>query len=102
MKYAWYFDDETVIGDLEEIARVLDIIKAVFGCEASWGAVIRNVNFISGLAMQRATNAVDLMSLLSQLHDPQSELLLLQSCTGIAKLFFGLRTYQHVHMEEAT
>ncbi|GJV60609.1 retrovirus-related pol polyprotein from transposon TNT 1-94 [Tanacetum coccineum] len=34
------------------------------------------------------------------LHDPQSELLLLRSCMGIAKLFFGLRTYEPVHMEE--
>ncbi|GKA47719.1 retrovirus-related pol polyprotein from transposon TNT 1-94 [Tanacetum coccineum] len=34
------------------------------------------------------------------LHDSQSELLLLRSCMGIAKLFFGLRTYEPVHMEE--
>ncbi|GKA80420.1 hypothetical protein Tco_0787016 [Tanacetum coccineum] len=51
--------------------------------------------------MRRAVNVVDLMSLLPQLHDPQSELLLLRSCMGIAKLFFGLRTCQPVHMEEA-
>ncbi|GKA62082.1 putative reverse transcriptase domain-containing protein [Tanacetum coccineum] len=85
--HAWYLDDGTVIGDSKEVARVLDIIK---------------VNgFISGLAMRRAANAVDLISLLPQLHDPQSELLLLRSCMGIAKLFFGLRTCQPVHMEEA-
>ncbi|GKE13515.1 hypothetical protein Tco_1417066 [Tanacetum coccineum] len=54
------------------------------------------------LAMRRVMNDVDLMSLLLQLHDPQSELLLLRSCMGIAKLFFGLRTCQPVLMEEAT
>ncbi|GJT99689.1 hypothetical protein Tco_1110028 [Tanacetum coccineum] len=52
--------------------------------------------------MRRATNAVELMSLLPWLHDLQSELLLLRSCMSISKLFFGLRTCQLVHMEEAT
>ncbi|KAF5811722.1 putative exostosin [Helianthus annuus] len=42
------------------------------------------------------------MRLLPKLGDPQSELLLLRSCMGIAKLFFGLRTCQPVHMEDAT
>nr|GEW07190.1 auxilin-like protein [Tanacetum cinerariifolium] len=64
-------------------------------------AVSRDANFISGLAMRRATNAVDLMSLLSQLHDQRTELLLLRSCMGIAKLFFGLSNCQPVHMKEA-
>ncbi|PWA63908.1 reverse transcriptase domain-containing protein [Artemisia annua] len=71
------------------------------GVKLLGGAVSRDAYFISGLAMRRAANAVDLMSLLPQLHDPQSELLLLRSCMGIAKLFFGLRTCQPVHMEEA-
>ncbi|GJX40296.1 hypothetical protein Tco_0255286, partial [Tanacetum coccineum] len=133
-------DDGTVIGDSEEVAKVLDLIKVSgpgLGLELNikktkifWpscngmklreslfpidirrlslvvkllgGAVSRDAYFISGLAMRRAANVVDLMSLLSQLHDPQSELLLLRSCMGIAKLFFGLRTCQPVHMEEAS
>nr|GEZ78006.1 hypothetical protein [Tanacetum cinerariifolium] len=66
------------------------------------GAVSRDVYFISGLAIRRAANGANFMGLLPQLHDPQSELLLLRSCMGIAKLFFGLRTCQPVHMEEAT
>ena len=137
--HAWYLDDGTVIGDAEEVARVLDIIRAngpglglelnIKKTEIFWpscngmklreglfpidirrpslgvkllgGAVSRDADFISGLAMRRAANAVDLMSLLPQLHDPQSELLLLRSCMGIAKLFFGLRTCQPVHMEDA-
>nr|GEX26714.1 putative reverse transcriptase domain-containing protein [Tanacetum cinerariifolium] len=59
--HAWYLDDGTVIGDSKE---------AIIGCEAYWGDVSRDANFISGLTMRRATNVVDLMSLLSQLHDP--------------------------------
>ncbi|GJY64366.1 hypothetical protein Tco_0465826, partial [Tanacetum coccineum] len=75
--HAWYLNDGTIIGDSEEVSKVLDIIKAsgleaVFGCETSWGAVIRDTDFISGLALRRAVNAVDLMSLLPQLHDPQT------------------------------
>ncbi|GJW73109.1 hypothetical protein Tco_0132479 [Tanacetum coccineum] len=64
--HAWYLDDETVIGDSEEVARVLDIIKLV--CSR------RNADYISGMAMRRAANVVDLMSLLPQLHDLQKVL----------------------------
>ncbi|PWA56706.1 reverse transcriptase domain-containing protein [Artemisia annua] len=71
------------------------------GVKLLGGAVSRDADFISGLAIKRAVNAVDLMSLLPQLRDPQSELLLLRSGMGIAKLFFGLRIFQPVHMEEA-
>ncbi|GKC56996.1 putative reverse transcriptase domain-containing protein [Tanacetum coccineum] len=137
--HAWYLDDGTTIGDSEEVAKVLDIIKVsgpglglelnikktkIFwpscngmklrkglfpvdirrpssGVKLLRGAVSRDADFISGLAMRRSTNDVDLMSLLPQLHDPQSELLLLRSCMGIAKLFFGLSTCQPIHMEEA-
>lgn len=66
------------------------------------GVVSRDKDFIEGLAIKRASRAVELMHLLPRLRDPQSELFLLRSCMGIAKLFFGLRTCQPVHMEEAT
>ncbi|GJR04901.1 putative reverse transcriptase domain-containing protein [Tanacetum coccineum] len=100
--HAWYLDDETVIGDSEEVARVLDIIKVsgpslglelnikktdIFwpscngmnlreglfpvdirrpssGVKLLGGAVSIDVDFISGLAVRRATNVVDLMGLL--------------------------------------
>ncbi|GJY32932.1 hypothetical protein Tco_0417401 [Tanacetum coccineum] len=88
--------------DSEEVARVFEIIRPSLGVKLLGGVVSRNTYFISGMAMRRATNAVNLMSLLPQLHNPQSELLLLRSCMGIFKLFIGLRTCQPVHMEEAT
>nr|GEV67833.1 putative reverse transcriptase domain-containing protein [Tanacetum cinerariifolium] len=69
--HAWYLDDGTVIGDSKEIAMVLDIIKRPSsGVKLLWGVVSRDTDFISGLAMRRATNVVDLMGLLPQLHDP--------------------------------
>ncbi|GJU97879.1 putative reverse transcriptase domain-containing protein [Tanacetum coccineum] len=89
--HAWYLDNGTFIGDLKEIARVLDIIKLrvglfpfdiqrpSLGVKLLGGAVSRDVDFISGMAMRRAVNAVDLMNLLPQLHDLQSDLLLLRS-----------------------
>ncbi|GJU92464.1 putative reverse transcriptase domain-containing protein [Tanacetum coccineum] len=108
--HAWYLDDGTVIGDSEEVARVLDLIKVsgpglglelnikktkIFwpscngmklreslfpidiqrpslGVKLLGGAVSKDTYFISGLAMRRAENVVDLMSFLPQLHDPQT------------------------------
>ncbi|GJT77030.1 hypothetical protein Tco_1043755 [Tanacetum coccineum] len=84
-----------------EVVRVLRHYKGGIGPgqEAVMllgGVVSRDADFISGLAMRRATNAVDLISLLPQLHDPQSELLLLRSCMGIAKLFFVYEIVNHI------
>ncbi|GKB78774.1 putative reverse transcriptase domain-containing protein [Tanacetum coccineum] len=60
----------------------VDIRRSSSGVKLLGGAVSRDADFISGLAMRRAANAVNLMGLLPQLHDPQSELLLLRSCMG--------------------
>ncbi|MFS7964370.1 putative exostosin [Helianthus anomalus] len=46
------------------------------------------------MVLKRANCAVELMKCLKRLRDPQSELLLLRSCMGVAKLLFGLRTCQ--------
>ncbi|GJW65974.1 hypothetical protein Tco_0117858 [Tanacetum coccineum] len=81
---------------------LVDIRRPSLGVKLLGGVVSRNTYFISGMAMRRAANAVNLMSLLPQLHNPQSELLLLRSCMGIFKVFIGLRTCQPVHMDEAT
>ncbi|KAK2402907.1 hypothetical protein QL285_052393 [Trifolium repens] len=78
-----------------------DIGRPMLGVKLLGGAVSRDKCFIEGVAMKRAVKAVELMHLLPRLRDPQSELLLLRSCMGIAKLFFGLKTCQPVHMEEA-
>ncbi|GKB81617.1 hypothetical protein Tco_0948512 [Tanacetum coccineum] len=86
---------------LQEGLFAVDILRPSSGVKLLGGAVSRDAYFISRLAMRRAANAVDLMGLLPLLHDPQSEPFLLRSCMSIAKLFFGLRTCQPVHMEEA-
>ncbi|GJW75766.1 hypothetical protein Tco_0135136 [Tanacetum coccineum] len=58
----------------------VDIRRPSSGAKLLGGAVSKDVDFISGLAMRRAANIVDLMGLLPHLHDPQSDLLLLRSC----------------------
>jgi hypothetical protein len=58
------------------------------------GAISRDKCFIDGVAMKRIVKAVELIHLLPHLRDLQSELILLRSCMGIAKLFFGLRMCQ--------
>ncbi|GKE38719.1 putative reverse transcriptase domain-containing protein, partial [Tanacetum coccineum] len=82
--HACYLDDGTVIGDSEEVAMALDIIRGLFpvdirrpslGVKLLGGAASRDTYFNNGLAMRRAVNVVDLMGLLPQLHDPHSELL---------------------------
>lgn len=49
--------------------------------------------------MKINVKVIELMHLLSQLRDTQSEILLLQSCIGITKLFAGLRTCQPNQMK---
>ncbi|GJY88442.1 hypothetical protein Tco_0503070 [Tanacetum coccineum] len=80
----------------------VDIRRPSLGVKLLGGAVSRDIHFISGMAVRGVVNVVDFMSLLPQLHDPKSELLLLRSCMGIAKLLFDLRTCQPVHIEETT
>ncbi|GKB74539.1 putative reverse transcriptase domain-containing protein [Tanacetum coccineum] len=68
--HAWYLDDGTVIGDLEELHEGLfsiDIRRLSSGVKLLRGAVSRDTYFISELAMRRFVNAVDLMGLLSYL-----------------------------------
>ncbi|KAJ0843465.1 putative reverse transcriptase domain, exostosin [Helianthus annuus] len=68
--------------------------RPVLGVKLLGGAVSRDSEFISSMALKRANCAVELMRCLKRLRDPQSELLLLRSCMGVAKLLFGLRTCQ--------
>ncbi|KAJ0878423.1 putative reverse transcriptase domain, exostosin [Helianthus annuus] len=68
--------------------------RPVLGVKLLGGAVSRDAEFISSMALKRANCAVELMRCLKRLRDPQSELLLLRSCMGVAKLLFGFRTCQ--------
>ncbi|GJS18306.1 putative reverse transcriptase domain-containing protein [Tanacetum coccineum] len=78
-----------------------DIGRPTLGVKLLGGAVRRDARFISSLAVKRASRVVELMGLLPSLRGPQSELLLLRSCMGVAKLLFGLRTCQPMYIGEA-
>ncbi|GJR10647.1 putative reverse transcriptase domain-containing protein [Tanacetum coccineum] len=73
--HAWYLDNGTVTGDLEEVALGVRHYKGErsrpsLGMKLLEGAISRDVNFISEMAMRRAANAVDLTSLLSKTPPP--------------------------------
>ncbi|GJY64655.1 putative reverse transcriptase domain-containing protein [Tanacetum coccineum] len=70
-----------------------DIGRPTLGVKLLGGAVSQDAGFISSLAVKRASRAVERMSLIPSLQDPQSELFLLCSCMGVAKLLFGLRLH---------
>ncbi|GKB35134.1 putative reverse transcriptase domain-containing protein [Tanacetum coccineum] len=102
--HAWYLDEWVRYRDTKEVKEGLfprDIGRPTLGVKLLGGAVSRDAGFISSLAVKRASRAVELMSLLPSLRDPQSELLLLRSCMGVAKLLFGLRTCQPMYIGEA-
>jgi hypothetical protein len=86
---------------LREGLFVLDIERSTLGVKLLRGAVNRDKCFIDEVAIKRAVRVVELMYLLLQLRDPQSELLL-RSYMSIAKKKFGLRMCQPIHMEETT
>lgn len=66
-----------------------EIGRPVHGVKLLGGAVSRDEEFISGLALKRAKRAVELMECLKRMQDPQSELLLLRSCMGSLNCCLG-------------
>nr|GEW25713.1 auxilin-like protein [Tanacetum cinerariifolium] len=100
--HAWYLDDGTIVGDTKEDGLFpRDIGRLTLGVKLLGDAVSVDAGFISSLAVKRAFRPVELTSHLPSLRDPQSELLLHCSCMGVAKLLFGLRTCQPMHIGEA-
>lgn len=74
-----------------------DIERPIFGMKFHGGNISLDEVFIEGLFIKRAVEVVELMHFLPQQMDTKSELLLLLSCLGITKLFFGLRMCQTNH-----
>jgi hypothetical protein len=65
-----------------------DIGMPLFGVKLLEGLLAEIKGFIEEVVMKRDVRVVKLIHLLSQLRDPQSELLLLWLCMSITKLFF--------------
>ena len=50
-------------------------------------------SFFRGFSIKRVSKTIELMAAVSKLRDPQYELLLLQYCAGVGRLFNALRTF---------
>ncbi|GKC40065.1 hypothetical protein Tco_1052449 [Tanacetum coccineum] len=109
---AWYLDDSTIVGDTLVVEKVLELIMEddlryglhlnVDKTEVFWPkedprSRLKGVfpssmdfDFCSQLVMKRVDKTIALMDAVAKINDPQCELLLLRSCTGIVKLYFSM------------
>lgn len=69
-----------------------DIGRPSNGVKLLGGPVSLDLNFVSDMMLRRVNKIVQLMTAIKKLKDPQSEMLLLRSCTGVSRLYFAMRT----------
>ena len=65
------------------------------------GAVSTNRSFCLDFSLKRISKTMELMAVVSKLHDPQCELLLLRYCARVGSLFYALRTCPSDWIEDA-
>ncbi|XP_026383543.1 uncharacterized protein LOC113279040 [Papaver somniferum] len=75
-----------------ESAFPVNIGKATDGVKLLGGPVSLDPSFCCRTVAHRVDKTIQLMDKIQVLCDPQCELLLLRSCTGLSRLFFALRT----------
>lgn len=76
--------------------------RSALGVNLLRGAVSGYRGFVEWLAMKRVVQVVELIHLLPQYRGPQRELILLRPCMSIIKPFFGQKTCQLIHMDDAS
>nr|GEV55546.1 hypothetical protein [Tanacetum cinerariifolium] len=86
--HAWYLDDGTILGDTLVAGKVLDLIME----DGPGGHASVDFYFCNELVMKRVAKTIELMDAIAKINDPQCELLLLCSCSGISRLYFTMRT----------
>ncbi|GKD82399.1 hypothetical protein Tco_1349238, partial [Tanacetum coccineum] len=69
-----------------------NIARPLHGLKLRGGPASVVFDFCSELVMKRVTKTIELMDAVAMINDPQCELLLLCSCTGISRLYFTMRT----------
>ncbi|XP_026426417.1 uncharacterized protein LOC113322530 isoform X1 [Papaver somniferum] len=69
-----------------------NIGKPVGGVKLLGGQVSLDMDFCSGIVLNRVDKTIQFVNKIQELHDPQCELLLLRSCTEVSRLYFALRT----------
>ncbi|GKE70766.1 putative reverse transcriptase domain-containing protein, partial [Tanacetum coccineum] len=127
--HAWYLDDDTIVGDIVVVGKVLELImedgpgcdlhlnvdktkvfwpkedprsrlagifspniaRPLHGVKLLDGPASVDFDFCNELVMKRVAKTIGLMDAIAKINDPQCELLLLRSCTGISRLYFTMR-----------
>ncbi|GJU65888.1 hypothetical protein Tco_1247723 [Tanacetum coccineum] len=92
--HAWYLDDGTIIGDTMVVGKVLELImKDGPGCGLHLNVDKTEIFWPKEDPRSRSAVAktIGLMDAIAKINDPQCELLLLRSCTGISRLYFTMR-----------
>ncbi|GJY79821.1 reverse transcriptase domain-containing protein [Tanacetum coccineum] len=69
-----------------------NIARPLHGVKLLGGPISVDFDFCNELVMKRVTKTIGLMDAIAKINDPQCELLLLRSCTGISRLYFTMRT----------
>ncbi|XP_026403713.1 uncharacterized protein LOC113299002 [Papaver somniferum] len=77
--------------DLEDVFPV-NIGKSSRGVKLLGGPVSLDMQYCSEVVQGRVDKTLHLWEKVQKLYDPQSELLLLRSCSGVSKLYFTLQT----------
>ncbi|GKB64682.1 putative reverse transcriptase domain-containing protein [Tanacetum coccineum] len=103
--HAWYLDDGTIVGDTMVVRKPKEdprsrlagifppnIARPLHGVKLLGGPASVDFEFCNELVMKRVTKTIGLMDAIAKINDPQCELLLLRSCTGISRLYFTMRT----------
>ncbi|GJU29323.1 hypothetical protein Tco_1172912 [Tanacetum coccineum] len=85
--HAWYLDDSTIVGDIVVVGKVLELIM-----EDGPGCGLHLNVDKTELVTKRVAKTIELVDAIAEINDPQCELLLLRSCTGISRLYFTMRT----------
>ncbi|GKB71595.1 hypothetical protein Tco_0933007 [Tanacetum coccineum] len=69
-----------------------NIARTMHGVKLLGGPSSVDYDFCNELVMKRVAKTIALMDAVYKINDPQCELLLLRSCTGISRLYFTMRT----------
>ncbi|GJV30581.1 putative reverse transcriptase domain-containing protein [Tanacetum coccineum] len=69
-----------------------NISRPLHGVKLLGGPASVDFDFCNELVMKRVAKTIGLMDAIAKINDPQCELLLLRSCTGISRLYFTMRT----------
>ncbi|GJZ43899.1 hypothetical protein Tco_0591154 [Tanacetum coccineum] len=88
----WFLDDSTVrcwvVGESEALLHAMyRLIEGRMAWYLDDGTIVGDT-----LVVGKWSKTIMLMDVVAKINDPQCELLLLRSCTGISKLYFSMRT----------